>query len=266
MAAKKFPTFEICGVEVAAINLSRARMLLEQCARDGNASYVTLTGAHGIVESAHHPQIREAHKEASIVLPDGMPLVWLGRLLGFKSMGRVYGPDLMEAVFASKELRQLRHFFYGSNPFVVAQLKEALSSRFGTFNLVGEFYPPMRAPGFEESEEVLSQIRQLRPQVIWVSLSTPKQELWLAMHMRRIGSGVGVGVGAAFDLLSGATRQAPRWIQRSGFEWLFRMLMEPRRLFGRYSFIVPRFSNYFVRTLLRKGRPQTSADHVENYR
>jgi N-acetylglucosaminyldiphosphoundecaprenol N-acetyl-beta-D-mannosaminyltransferase len=248
--ALEFETFRVRGTDVAAVDVFRACDMVGQLAMNARGAYVTVTGAHGIVESARNEQIREVHQQAAMVVPDGMPLVWLGRLLGFSSVGRVYGPDLMSCIFSKKDLRQLRHYFYGSTPDVVSNLTTALTSRFGKFNLVGTYSPPIRAPGFTEDENVLSHIRELKPHIIWVGLSTPKQELWLHMHMPKIGSGVGIGVGAAFDLLSGAILQAPRWIQRSGFEWLFRLAMEPRRLFRRYFFVVPQFLYFMVEALI----------------
>jgi N-acetylglucosaminyldiphosphoundecaprenol N-acetyl-beta-D-mannosaminyltransferase len=248
--AIEFSKFRVRGTNVAAINLEHACDLIEQLATNAPAAYVTVTGAHGIVESVYDDKVREAHQHASLVVPDGMPLVWLGRLLGFNSIGRVYGPDLMASVFSRKELRQLKHYFYGGTPAAVDRLTATLTSRFGEFNLVGAYSPPIRPIGFDEDEAVLSHIRKLKPHIVWVGLSTPKQEIWLHNHMHKIGGGVGIGVGAAFDLVSGTTRQAPRWIQRSGLEWLFRLAVEPRRLFRRYVFIVPRFLYYMVETFI----------------
>ena len=252
MLTGDFRRFSVRGTAVAAIDVDRATELIGQLAAHAHGAYVTVTGAHGIVESVYDDRIREAHENASMVVPDGMPLVWLGRLLGFQSIGRVYGPDLMASVFSRPELRKLRHYFYGSTPATIDRLTAALASRFGEFNLVGTHSPPMRPVGFKEDEEILSRIRQLKPDFIWVGLSTPKQEIWLFNHMRKIGHGVGVGVGAAFDLLSGTTPQAPRWIQRSGLEWLYRLAAEPRRLFGRYLFVVPRFLYYMIKTYLTR--------------
>ena len=257
----EFPKFCVHGIDVAAIDVAKATDLIGQLVTRAQGGYVTVTGAHGIVESVYSDRIREAHQHASIVVPDGMPLVWLGRLLGFSSIGRVYGPDLMASIFSRQELRQLRHYFYGSTPVVVERLTTTITSRFGEFNFVGAHSPPIRPAGFEEDTLVLSQISQLNPHIVWVGLSTPKQEIWLYDHMHKIGSGVGIGVGAAFDLLAGATLQAPRWIQRLGLEWLFRLAVEPRRLFRRYLFIVPRFLYYMVETLAaRRWEPSDSAD------
>ena len=246
--------FKIRGIEVAAIDLFGARNLIGKLATASHGNYVTVTGAHGIVESVYSREVLDAHRDAWLIVPDGMPLVWLGRLLGFKSIGRVYGPDLMECVFSNPDYRELRHFFYGSSPSVISSLRDALVRRFGEFNMVGMHCPAMEPLGFIEDEAVLTRIRDLKPHIVWVGLSTPKQEVWMHMHMPKIGVGVAIGVGAAFDLLAGKTRQAPRWIQRSGFEWLFRLAMEPRRLFRRYFFVIPKFLFFFVETVARQGR------------
>ena len=243
------PSFSIRGVGIAAIDLRRATELISACAASSRGDYVTVTGAHGVVESSGDEVVQRAHKEAFLVVPDGMPLVWLGRLLGFRTIDRVYGPDLVESIFSRPECRELRHFFYGSRPEVVSKLIGVLAMRFGPLNVVGTYSPPMNPLGFCEDDAIVRQIRDSRPQIIWVGLSSPKQEVWLHMHMPKIGAGVGIGIGAAFDFLSGTTRQAPRWVQRSGLEWLFRVASEPRRLFWRYFFVVPRFSMMFLQTL-----------------
>ena len=258
--ADQFESFCVRGIRVAAIDIEHATDLIGHLAASAPGSYVTVTGAHGIVEFVYSESVRKAHQHAALAVPDGMPLVWLGRLLGFRSMGRVYGPDLIESVFSRRDLRHLRHFFYGSTPAVIEKLTTTLRSRFGEFTLAGAYSPPIRPVGFAEDESILSQIRESSADIIWIGLSTPKQELWLDTHMHKIGHGVGVGVGAAFDLVSGTTPQAPRWIQRSGFEWLFRLAMEPKRLFRRYLFIIPRFSYFMVETLVtsrwqRRGYP-----------
>jgi N-acetylglucosaminyldiphosphoundecaprenol N-acetyl-beta-D-mannosaminyltransferase len=236
-----FPTFNVKGISVAAVDLALASNLICQYASNANGEFVTVTGAHGIVESAYDERILHAHQMAFMTVPDGMPLVWVGKLMGFRSMSRVYGPDLMEHVFANEQYRRLRHFFYGANPPVISKLRSILEERYGHFNFVGAYSPPVRQLGFAEQDEVIARIRDLKPDLVWVGLSTPKQEIWMQMHMPRIGAGLAIGVGAAFDLLSGTIAQAPRWIQRSGFEWLFRLLKEPRRLLRRYAFVVPRF-------------------------
>ena len=250
-ASKAIPHFDIGGIDVAAIDIPRACEIIAKVAVSRRPAYVTVTGAHGIVESIHDEEIHRAHQAALMTVPDGMPLVWLGRLLGCQSIGRVYGPDLMQAMFSDKRYRELRHFFYGSSGSVIAALVGSLAAKFGQFNLAGSYCPPMKPIGFQEEDSVLALIRAANPDIIWVGLSTPKQELWLQAHMPKIGHGVGIGAGAAFELVSGTVAQAPRWIQRSGLEWLFRLAMEPKRLFRRYFFVVPRFACLFLVRLLK---------------
>ena len=260
----EFPTFDIKGISVAAVDLAFAGDFLGRHAAGAHGEYITVTGAHGVVESAYDERIRMAHRKALMVVPDGMPLVWLGRLLGFGSMSRVYGPDLMEFIFANEQYRRLKHFFYGANPSVIAKLHNVLRSRFGEFNLSGTYCPPVNPLGFIEQDDVLARIRDLKPDFVWVGLSTPKQELWMQMHMPEIGSGIAIGVGAAFDLLSGTTIQAPRWIQRSGFEWLFRLVMEPRRLYRRYFFVVPKYLQFFLEALVKSRTSRLNINPVKS--
>jgi N-acetylglucosaminyldiphosphoundecaprenol N-acetyl-beta-D-mannosaminyltransferase len=244
--------YEIRGIRVDAIDVYRARDEICARARTARGDYVTVSGAPGIVASVYDERIHEAHRQAALVVADGMPVVWLGRLLGFSSIGRVNGPELMELIFEKEEYRKLRHFFYGARPSTISELIRVIESRFGPLNAVGTYSPPIRPIGFSEDEEVLARIRALKPDLVWISLSTPKQEVWMQMHMRKIGCGLGVGVGAAFDLLAGTVVRAPRWIQRSGFEWLFRLAVEPRRLYKRYFFVVPRFAYICLETFIKQ--------------
>jgi len=126
--------------------------------------------------------------------------------------------------------------------------------------MVGAYSPPIKPMGFNEDSQILEHIRALKPDIVWIGLSTPKQEVWMHMHMHKIGCGIGVGIGAAFDLLSGTTRRAPRWIQRSGFEWLFRLIVEPRRLYKRYFFVIPRFAYFWLKTLIKQRYKGNSKD------
>ena len=183
------PWFSIRGVRVAAIDLHRASGLISARAAASRGEYVTVTGAHGVVESSDDDVVLRAHQEALLVVPDGMPLVWLGRLLGFRTIDRVYGPDLMECFFSRPECRELRHFFYGGRPEVISKLLSGIATRFGPLNVVGTYSPQMNPVGFCEDDAVVRRIRDSRPEIVWVGLSSPKQEVWLHMHMPKIGAG-----------------------------------------------------------------------------
>ena len=147
---------------------------------------------------------------------------------GFAFVERVYGPDLLLACCQRSVSTGYRHFFYGGGTGVAERLIERLQSRFPGLQVVGSYSPPFRALSPEEDAEVIRRINAAKPDMVWVGLSTPKQERWMSEHRDRLTAPVLVGVGAAFDFHAGLKRQAPRWMQRSGLEWLFRLLTEPR--------------------------------------
>jgi N-acetylglucosaminyldiphosphoundecaprenol N-acetyl-beta-D-mannosaminyltransferase len=198
------------------------------------SNYVTITGVHGVVESQFDEDLRRIHNEAGMVTPDGMPMVWLGRNRGFEYMDRVYGPDLMLAVCERSQINGSRHFFYGGDNGVPELLRDRLIERYPGLQIVGTYSPPFRPLVDEEQTAVIDMINDANPDIVWVGLSTPKQERWMAAHVGRLNASVLIGVGAAFDFHAGLKMQAPRWMQRSGMEWFFRLMSEPRRLWRRY--------------------------------
>jgi N-acetylglucosaminyldiphosphoundecaprenol N-acetyl-beta-D-mannosaminyltransferase len=215
---------------------------------------------HGVMESQQDEQLRRIHNDAGLVTPDGMPLVWLCRLKGQRRVERVYGPDLMLALCAHSETASYRHFFYGASPVVLDALTTRLLGRYPSLIVAGTYAPPFRQLDQVEDELIVERIRQASPDIVWVGLSTPKQERWMADHLKRLGVPVLIGVGAAFDFHSGFKRQAPRWMQRNGLEWLFRLLSEPRRLYRRYLTNIPLFAWYLALDALGlRRRPQSQA-------
>ncbi len=174
------------------------------------------------------------------VFTDGMPLVWVCRLKGHRAE-RVYGPDLMFEVCRQGIASGLRHYFYGGAPGRARELAAALEKRFPGLVVAGTCSPGRLALQEPESQEFIDRINTARPDVVWVGLGSPKQDVWMAMHRDRLCAPVLAGVGAAFDFHSGHLRQAPLWMQRSGLEWLFRLAMEPRRLLFRYLIYNPFF-------------------------
>ncbi len=170
-----------------------------------------------------------------------MPLVWLGKHELGPEIDRVYGPDLMLEVFRATQATAFRHFFYGGAPGVADELRTRMESAFPGVQVVGTYCPPFRPLNAEEEAELIALVAEKKPDIIWVGLSTPKQERFMAGYLSKLDTTLMFGVGAAFDFHTGRVRQAPRWIQRAGFEWLFRMCAEPRRLARRYCKINPRF-------------------------
>ena len=203
--------------------------------------YVCATSVHGLVEAARDASFKTILNRAAWVAPDGMPLVWFGRLRGVRGMTRVYGPDLMRAVCRLTHGRPIAHFFYGGSPGVAEELVRRLRQDFPRLRVAGVHCPPFRPLSEEELGEVAALINASGADIVWVGLSTPKQERWIASVLELVRAKVLVSVGAAFDFHAGRVRQAPRWVQRAGLEWLFRLSQEPRRLWRRYARNNPMF-------------------------
>jgi N-acetylglucosaminyldiphosphoundecaprenol N-acetyl-beta-D-mannosaminyltransferase len=236
-AAINPPRYNVLGVGVSTLTLTQARDLIVAERGALRRGYVCVATVHGVMESQDDPELRRVYNEAWLVTPDGMPLVWLGP----RGVERVYGPDLMLAVCDAGRAVGLTHYFYGGAPGVGDELRANLTARFPGLNVVGVFTPPFRALEPAELATLQADIQAKRPDIMWVGLGAPKQERFMARHWQQLEAGVLIGVGAAFDFHTGRTRQAPRWMQRSGVEWLFRMATEPRRLSSRYLRHNPRF-------------------------
>ena len=232
----------VLGVGVSVIDQDRARHFLFDAVRQGKRGYVTVTGVHGVSEAQDDEALRDIFNRALLVTPDGMPMVWMGKLQGEKSIQRVYGPDLMLNLCEHSQAAGLRHFLYGGVPGVAEDLRQKLQARFPGLQIVGTYTPPFRSLSDEELGDLQGMVRRTRPDFFWVGLSTPKQERFMAQHLSVLPEArVFIGVGAAFDLLTGRVRQAPVSMQRAGLEWLFRLVMEPGRLWKRYLVNNPLF-------------------------
>jgi N-acetylglucosaminyldiphosphoundecaprenol N-acetyl-beta-D-mannosaminyltransferase len=251
---------DVLGVGVSAINLDDAAATIERWIGERSRNYVCVTGVHGVMESRRDPRLRAIHNQAGMVTPDGMPLVWLLRLFGKRRTDRVYGPDLMRKMTAISSRRGYRQFYYGGAEGLADKLKQAMETLHPDLDVAGTLCPPFRELTPVEDQIVVDAINAARPDIVWVGLSTPKQEMWMAKHVGRIDAPVMIGVGAAFDFLAGTKRQAPVWMQRRGLEWLFRLASEPSRLWRRYAYIVPAFgilaAGEMVRRMFR-GRFET---------
>jgi len=230
----KIPSYRVLKVRVDAVQIPDAIKILESWIEErGPARYVAVTGMHGVSVSREDAEFGRILENASLVVADGMPLVWLGRLQGFKQMQRrVYGPELMET-FCRETGSKYRHFFYGGAPGVAEALAEAERERYG-IQIAGIYCPPFRPLTEDEECNVRRLVEEARPDVLWVGLSTPKQEHWMYEHRETLQVPVMLGVGAAFDLNTGRLKQAPVWMRENGLEWLFRLWAEPRRLWQRY--------------------------------
>ena len=241
MSSESIPRANILGVGVSAINTSQALDAIDRWIGQREQHYVCVTGVHGIMESQRDAMLKHIHNQAGLVTPDGMPLVWLSRRMGFPWVERVYGPDLMLALCQQSLVKGYRHYFYGGAEGVPEKLITRLSRHFPGLSITGFWSPPFRPLSSEEDQRLIHIINKAKPDIVWVGLSTPKQEYWMHQHLGRVSAPVVIGVGAAFDFHAGLKKQAPKWMQRSGLEWCFRLLTEPRRLWRRYLVNNPLF-------------------------
>lgn len=242
------PRVDVLGVGISAIDMGAAVAEIERWIQTGERHYVCVTGVHGVMESQRDPELRRIHNASGLTTPDGMPMVWAGRRAGATGMSRVYGPDLMLALAERAAANGWRSFFYGGKDGVPDLLVARLQERFPGFISAGTYSPPFRPLTPEEDEAIVARINEARPDLVWIGLSTPKQERWMAAHVGRIHAAALLGVGAAFDIHAGTLPQAPKWMQQRGLEWLYRMIREPRRLWRRYLYNNPRFILGIART------------------
>ena len=235
------PRVDVLGVRVSATTMERAVAELGRWVDEGERSYVCVTGVHGVMESQSDPDLVDIHNRSGLTTTDGMPLVWAAKFAGIEPVERVYGPDLMLEVLDRSVEEGWTHFLYGGAAGVADRLADELRSRFPGLQIVGTHTPPFRPLTAGEEDAVVEQINGSGAHFVWVGLSTPKQERWMAAMRPRLTAAGLLGVGAAFDMHSGTVRQAPRWMQRGGLEWLFRLAVEPKRLWRRYLSNNPRF-------------------------
>ena len=236
----------VLGVGISVLNLRSALEAIAVAVRQKRKGYICVTGVHGVMEAQDDPAFKRILNQAFLCTPDGMPMVWAGKLNGHREMSRVYGPDLLLDVCAWSETSGAKHFFYGGADGVADLLAQKLKEKFPKLSVAGTFTPPFRPLNAMEIKNLQEKISAARPDIFWVGLSTPKQEKFMAEFLPQLEVTLMVGVGAAFDFHSGRTKQAPRWMRRSGLEWFFRLCSEPRRLGGRYLRNNPLFVGRFL--------------------
>jgi len=241
----------ILGAQISAITLDRAVSQIRAMVTDNRCHYICVSNVHTVMTCFDNPDYRRITNEATLAVPDGMPLVWIMKGLGYTQCSRVYGPDLMLAVCKNSIQNGYSHFFYGGAKGVPEFLAAQLRREFPGLRVAGCYSPPFHSLSPEEDEEVVKMINNSGAQLLWVGLGAPKQEIWIAEHRDRIKTPVMVGVGAAFDFLSGRVKQAPAWMQEYALEWLFRLWTDPKRLWQRYLYHNPRFIYHISKQLFR---------------
>lgn len=235
------PRVDVLGVGVSAVDMNGALDEIARWIDTGEHHYVCVTGVHGVMESQSDPELMDIHNRSGMTVPDGMPMVWAGKHVGFDHMDRVSGPDLMPLVCERGVAGGWSHFFYGGAEGTPELLAAKLGERYPGMTVAGTYSPPFRPLTDVEETDIATMINDSGADIVWVGLSTPKQERWMSAMAGRLDAAAVLGVGAAFDFHSGGLKRAPMWMQRSGLEWLYRMVKEPRRLARRYLTNNPRF-------------------------
>ncbi|MGC2184094.1 MAG: WecB/TagA/CpsF family glycosyltransferase [Terriglobales bacterium] len=228
------PRANVLGVGVHALDLDRAARLVLEAVDARHKGYVCVTGVHGVTQARRDPKFRRVLESAMLVVPDGMPTVWVGRWQGHRQMERVFGPDLLLEVCRRSVATGRTHFLYGGKPGVVEDLEYNLRHWFPGIQIVGTFTPPFRDLSTSESSRLQQQFAKVPPDIVWVGLSTPKQERFMAEYLPYLDCKVMLGIGAAFDLHTGRLKDAPAWAKRAGLQWFHRFCQEPSRLWKRY--------------------------------
>lgn len=240
MAKVEIPAFSLLGVRVHALEIDSVIAVIRDWIRDRTGSrYIAVTGMHGVMEAQGNLALQRILADAALVVPDGMPLVWMARRRGLTQKRRVYGPELLDT-FCRETGPAYRHYFFGGGPGVAEDLAKSLRERYG-IEVAGWATPPFRPLTVEELDAAAAAIDAERTDILWVGLSTPKQEALMAALAPRLRTPVQVGIGAAYDFLTGRTVSAPTWMKERGLEWCFRLCVEPRRLWRRYLLKGSRF-------------------------
>ena len=252
----------VLGQRLDATDYADATARVVDWANRGESRYVCLSNVHMVMQGWDDPNFRQIINAADLITTDGVPLVWCLRALGLPSAVRVYGPDLTLHVCATAAQQQLAIGLYGGTAQSLKEFAALLQSRFPAIEIACSIAPPFRPLTEAEDATYTKQLAESGARILFVGIGCPKQEIWMSEHRGRLNMPM-LGVGAAFDFHAGRVKQAPAWLQAIGLEWLFRLLMEPRRLWRRYAWHNPRFVLFFIGQLLRgRRRRRTSQGHV----
>lgn len=224
-------TCNILGTNIAVTNMQETIKFLEEKLEDLRGSYICVSNVHTTIMAYEDEEYRTVQNSAVVALPDGKPLSSYSRKHGFPEAERVTGPDLMGEMFARNN--NLRHYFYGGSPETIVVLEKKLKEKYPNLQIAGMTSPPYRMLSEEEDVADIVAMNDAKADIIWVGLGAPKQEKWMYRHQDKV-NGVMIGVGAGFDYHAGTIKRAPMWMQKASLEWLYRLLQDPKRLFGRY--------------------------------
>lgn len=248
----------ILGVKITITNLQLACQAIAGWIQERRKTYICVAPVSTIVDCQRDDEYLKIINSAGMTTPDGMPLVWIGKLRGNKIIQRTYGPDLMLAMCDFSQPRGYRHYFYGGSQETNTHLIQNLQRKFPHLTIVGGFAPPFQDLKQKENEDIIKHINNTNPDILWIGLGSPKQDYWMYNHRERLNVPVMIGVGAAFDFLAGTKRQAPQWMRKIGLEWFFRLCCEPKRLWRRYLFGNTIFIYFLIKEALTRRLLKTT--------
>ncbi|TWI63379.1 N-acetylglucosaminyldiphosphoundecaprenol N-acetyl-beta-D-mannosaminyltransferase [Desulfobotulus alkaliphilus] len=251
MKIQRVPVIRM-GVDL--IGFDQALNKVIELAHRGAGFYVCVSNVHMCMEVFDSDDLKRVVDDADLVIADSRVIYAAQRILGHKSGGHVRGQDIMDALCARSARQNLRIGLYGgSDADVLERVEDSIRKQYPDASIVYRYAPPFRSLTPEEDRQVIDEINAARVNVLFVGIGCPKQEYWMAAHKGSLDC-VMLGVGAAFDFISGAKKHAPRWMQKSGLEWVFRLCSEPKRLWKRYFKQNPRFIYHFFKGLFLKKR------------
>jgi len=235
------PASRVLNIPVSTVNMQTAVETILGWIAKRCSHFICVRDVHGVMRAQDDPELAEIHERAGLVTPDGMPLVWILRSRGYRDTSRVCGADLVAALCEASLKTGARHYFFGGKPGVAERMATELTRQFPGLKIAGLSTPPFRSLAPDEDAVITDRIASASPDIVWVGLSTPKQEYWMRDHVGLIPGATLIGVGAAFDFYAGDVKRAPHWMRGSGLEWLHRLMSEPRRLWRRYLIFAPKF-------------------------
>ncbi len=237
------PKINIAGTGISNVSLSETMDLFDQWIAGGLKKRVCVTPVNCVVWAHKDPSLKAIYNEADLTLCDGVPLIWASNFLGKGLLkGRVTGLDLLPQYLERSNQKGHRQYFLGAKEGVGELLQKVSESNYPGIKISGVYSPPF-AEEFEdaENEKMIALINEAAPDILWVSLTAPKQDRWIAKHIDQLNVHIAIGIGGAFEVAAGTIDRAPIWMQQNGLEWLYRFYKEPKRLFRRYLIEAPQF-------------------------
>ncbi|WP_366918626.1 WecB/TagA/CpsF family glycosyltransferase [Acaryochloris sp. IP29b_bin.148] len=257
LIGKALPEQRVINTTVTALRFNNAMSTILQWAHGRESKAVCVANVHMLMEAYWRPEFAHNLQNADMVTPDGMPLVWMMKLLGYKGQNRVAGMDILQSLCQKASAENIKVFFLGSQQAILDQMRTRLEKDYPNLDIAAMKPLPFRPLTPSEDEAVIQEIHESGAGLVFVSLGCPKQEQWMAEHQGKVQA-VMIGLGGAFPVYAGLKKWAPRWVRQAGLEWLYRLVQEPRRLFGRYFQTIPPFLFLAsVQVLAHRFMPQT---------